>query len=544
MRKLSNLIIGLLEKRGITGEEDIEEFLSESPQRTYDPFLMLNMEKGVEMVLDAVSRGQRICIYGDYDADGITSTVMMMQMLSRLTDNLFYYIPSRFDEGYGLNMSAVDTVKEKGADMLITVDCGCVSVEEIAYAQRLGMTVLVTDHHTPGDIEVSCPVINPRQAGCEYPFKGLAGCGVVFKFCCALINRTGFDSSMKKRLLDLAAIGTVGDIMPMVDENRTIVKYGLKAIRNSGRKGLCALLSELSINQRTVTEEDIAYSLVPHLNAAGRIKDADTAVELLLSDDDATVKRYVKELVRRNVLRKEIQNDTYEKCLMIASDQIETRKCLVIKCDDAHEGITGIVAGKIKDRYSRPVIIVSPVAEGLRGTGRSVPGIDLFSVLKESEQLFTKFGGHKGACGFTMDEENFGSLFDEVEKTVTRREEEGPQDDPDRQEPDVEIDICDISQALVGDIRMLAPFGPENEIPVFAVRGRPENAVYMGSENEHMRFTLVSDDGSYIKCVLFSKAEKYGAVLSEKRQVCVTGTLKISSWRGNSFIQMVVKDIY
>lgn len=542
MRKLSRLVLQLLEKKGITGREEIEEFISPSPQKTYDPFLMLNMEEGVELVIEMAKAGRRICVYGDYDADGITSTVMMTQTLRELTDNLFYYIPSRFDEGYGLNMAAVDTVRQMGADLIVTVDCGSVSVGEIEYAKSLGMEVLVTDHHTVGDEVADCPVINPRQKNCMYPFSDLAGCGVVFKFCCALVNRAGLDSRIKKSLLDLVAIGTVGDIMPMTDENRTLVKYGLKAIRSSRRKGLCALLEGINVDKARVREDDIAYSLVPHLNAAGRISDAGIAADILLSDDDEEIARGVAELIRRNETRKRIQNDTYRKCLQIVSDQIDARNCLVIRCEDAHEGITGIVAGKIKDKYKKPVIILTPASDGLKGTGRSVPGIDMYALLKGSERLFSKFGGHRGACGFTMDEEFFDDFYNEVEENIAAADSTEEASET-AGEPDAVIDICEISTELIKDIELLAPFGQGNPEPLILVTGRVRDIYYMGNEREHVRFTLVSDDGAYVRCVHFANAQKYVKLLRAGSMISVTGNLRISEWRGNAFPQITVREI-
>lgn len=543
MRKLSRLVLKLLENKGITGIEEIEEFISPSPKMTYDPFLMLNMEEGVELVIETARAGRRICVYGDYDADGITSTVMMTQILRELTDNLFYYIPSRFDEGYGLNMAAVDTVRQMGADLIVTVDCGSVSVDEIKYAKSLGMEVLVTDHHTVGDEVADCLVINPRQANCMYPFSDLAGCGVVFKFCCALVNRAGLENRLKKDILDLVAIGTIADIMPMIDENRTLVKYGLKAVRCSRRKGLCALLEGINVEKTRIREDDIAYSLVPHLNAAGRISDAGIAADILLSEDDREIARGVAELISRNETRKRIQNDTYRKCIQIVSDQIDIRKCLVIRCEDAHEGITGIVAGKIKDKYKKPVIILSPASDGLKGTGRSVPGIDLYNLLSGSERMFSKFGGHKGACGFTMDEEFFDEFFDEVEENINAIADGAKDASETENQADAQIDICDISSELIKEIELLAPFGQGNPEPVFLVTGRVRDIYYMGNEREHVRFMLVSGDGAYVRCVLFGNAQNYAGCLRTDRLISVTGNLKISEWRGNAFPQITVREI-
>ena len=242
MNKLNPIEIELLRKRGITEKQDIMEFISPSPRRTYDPFLMLNMERAADIILESISSDKKIFIYGDYDADGITSVAILMQSLRKLTDNVFYYIPSRFIEGYGLNTEAIHNIKEKGADLIITVDCGSVSYNEIEYAKEQGIEVIVTDHHNIDERAADCLIVNPKQEACGYPFKELAGCGVAFKLVCALQRKLELDKSFIRDVLDLVAIGTIGDIVPLVDENRTLVKYGLKALRSTKRKGLLKLL--------------------------------------------------------------------------------------------------------------------------------------------------------------------------------------------------------------------------------------------------------------------------------------------------------------
>ena len=278
--KLEPKLLELLNKRGIRTEEDVEEFLSDRPQKTHDPFLLHNMEAGVDLILSVIREGGKICIYGDYDADGITSTVVMMEVLSHLTDKLTYYIPSRFEEGYGMNKAAVDRIAEMGVSLILTVDCGSVSVDEVNHAKELGMQVLVTDHHTVTDVIADCLVINPNQPDCNYPCPYLAGCGVAFKFCQALIRKAGLPKSILNRTLDVVGIGTIGDIVPLVDENRTLAKYGLRAINTSARKNLKKLIEAVGLHPGQVHAENVSFVIVPHLNAAGRMLHAKLAVEM------------------------------------------------------------------------------------------------------------------------------------------------------------------------------------------------------------------------------------------------------------------------
>ncbi len=283
--KLQPRILELLNKRGIRTEEEIKEFLSDKPQKTYDPFLLLNMEAGVDFILSSIEENERICIYGDYDADGITSTSVLMEVLSKLTKNLTYYIPSRFEEGYGLNCEALKKIKANGVDLVITVDCGSVSCAEVEYAKEIGLKILVTDHHTITDKQADCLVINPMQPGCPYPFKHLAGVGVAFKLAQALAAETGLPKSVVNRTLDLVGIGTIGDIVPLVDENRTLAKYGIRAINVSQRLGLVKLMEGVSLDKGAVSSENISYIIVPHLNASGRMENAGIAAGLMMGND-------------------------------------------------------------------------------------------------------------------------------------------------------------------------------------------------------------------------------------------------------------------
>ena len=412
--EINNIIKTLLSKRGIDSEEEIQEFLSPKPRKTYDPLLLPDMEAGADLILHEIRNGSRIMIYGDYDADGITATTLMMSVLGHLMkdrpEDLDYYIPSRFGEGYGLNPEAIRFIHDKGFDLIVTVDCGSVSKDEVRYAEELGMKVLVTDHHTITDTMAECLLINPKKPGSEYPFKELCGCGVAFKLAQTLQKKAGLPKSILSEVLDLVAIGTIGDIMPLVDENRTLVKYGLKVINQGMRPGLKKLIAGAGLTPGNVSSENVGFIIVPHLNASGRIDDASLAVKLLLSEgNDRELSDIVDDIIFKNKERKRIQTETYRSCMELA----ENEDFMIIRCDDAHEGIAGIVAGKIKDHFYRPTVICMPSQgeEGLlKGTGRSIEGINLYEMLKKHEELFIKFGGHSGACGFTMKEEDFEEL--------------------------------------------------------------------------------------------------------------------------------------
>ena len=446
MMKLQPRILELLNKRGIRTEEEIKEFLSDKPQKTYDPFLLLNMEAGVDFILSSIEENERICIYGDYDADGITSTSVLMEVLSKLTKNLTYYIPSRFEEGYGLNCEALKKIKANGVDLVITVDCGSVSCAEVEYAKEIGLKILVTDHHTITDKQADCLVINPMQPGCPYPFKHLAGVGVAFKLAQALAAETGLPKSVVNRTLDLVGIGTIGDIVPLVDENRTLAKYGIRAINVSQRLGLVKLMEGVSLDKGAVSSENISYIIVPHLNASGRMENAGIAAGLMMGNDQEKVSQGVNKLIACNTERKKIQSDTFEICKSLVEERYKDDYFLVLDLEDAHEGITGIVAGKIKETYNKPAVIVTPTGEDcLKGTGRSIEGVNIYDLLKENDSLFERFGGHAAACGFTMKRQNLSTLRENLNRSMERLLKENPALFNQRRKADMILSAADVN---------------------------------------------------------------------------------------------------
>ena len=551
--QISNTIIKLLHKRGIQEQEDIMEFLSPSPRRTYDPFLLKNMEEGVSLILEEAVKGSRICIYGDYDADGITSTTLMLSVLRHITDpgQVDYYIPSRFEEGYGLNMDAIQQIAERGVDLIVTVDCGSVSYDEVEYAKQLGMKVLVTDHHNVTDTIADCLVINPKQPGCPYPFKSLAGCGVAFKVAQAIQQRADLPKSVINEVLDLVAIGTVGDIMPLVDENRTIVKFGLRILNRCQRTGLARLIDAVSLTPGKITSENISYIIVPHLNASGRIEDASMAVELLRcaeEPEDAAASDALDEkvatLVNQNIQRKKLQQDTFRSCV---ENLQEVKDFILIRSEDAHEGIAGIVAGKLKETYYRPAVLVTPSGEEkkyLKGTGRSIAGVNLYELLKRNEHLFEKFGGHAGACGFLMPEEH----LPELEKSLLDSMEEIKKENPDifcrQYDIDLNVDVEELTADFARELELLAPFGNSNPKPLFQLSNVTLDDIrYMGDAEQHMRFFAWSHSGRRIQCVLFNDAQRYGLAVHARRPVELVGTLECQVWQGQERIQFLVDEI-
>ncbi|MFV0516884.1 MAG: single-stranded-DNA-specific exonuclease RecJ [Aminipila sp.] len=545
MNKINPIIIELLKKRGISGDAEILEFLSDKPQKTYDPFLLHDLEAGVDLILSAINNKKKICIYGDYDADGVTSVSILMQFFSNFDADITYYIPSRFDEGYGLNKGAIDYIKNIGTDLIITVDCGSVSCDEVEHAKEIGLEIIVTDHHSIADNAADCILINPKHPNCKYPFKYLAGCGVAFKLAQGIQRKSGISKRAVNELLDLVAIGTIGDIVPLVDENRTLVKYGMNVIKDGHRLGLSKLINGISLNSKLIKSDNVAFGIVPHLNAAGRMKAAKIGVDLMNCKEINQIDVIVEDLIHNNRNRKRVQEDTFAECDRIIQTLHKDDLFYIVNCEEAHEGIAGIVAGKLKDKYHRPTIILTPTGEGfLKGTGRSISKINLYNVLKEQEDLFERFGGHSGACGLLMQEEKLPIFRSAIADSMKMLLESDPSAFDDDKEADIVLEGKEITFDFIRDIEKLAPFGSCNERPYIALEEVVIAKVqYMGSEGKHAKFSACCRDGSVIQSVFFNRAEEFKDKLFSNSPLRLLGSPEISEWNGNKRIQFLVSDI-
>ena len=548
MRDTDKIIREILATRGITSETDVEEFLSPTPKLTHDPFLLADMQEGVDLILSEINRGTGVCIYGDYDADGVTSVCILSNVLKELTSDLTYYIPSRFTEGYGLNCAAIDKIHENGAGLLITVDCGSVSYDEVEYAKSLGMKVVVTDHHNLEKKLADCPLINPKRRVNQddsdsptiYPFSGLAGCGVAFKLAQAIQRTAGLPKDTINSVLDLVAIGTIGDIVSLTDENRTLVKYGMHIIGRGERKALTDLANAISLEK--ISSENIAFGIVPHINAAGRMASATEAAELFLADSEDEINEKVNSLVRYNRDRKSLQEEAYQTGLdMVSGDE----NFMILRMDNIHEGIGGIAAGKLKDKFTRPVIIVTPAEDGrLKGTGRSIPGVDLFGLLNRHSELFIRFGGHMAACGFLIEEANYPELCRCLNDDVAELIKENPDLFLREMKYDISLDPDEMNVDLARELLKLEPFGEGNPAPKFLVENVVlSNVQYMGDSGQHARFTI-GRGGVWANGVMFRTAGEMSDLLESGKPLSMTGSLNYQVWRGREKAQFIVEDIH
>ncbi len=536
----------ILKKRGIHTDEQITEFFSPVPKLTFDPFLMKNMDQVCDRILRAVDDGEKICIYGDYDADGVTSVALLMEFLGRLTSNLMYYIPSRREEGYGLNDRASDRIAAEGVSLIITVDCGCSARPEVEYIRKLGMDIIVTDHHAVDPARApDCLMIDAKQEGETYPYTQLCGCGVAFKIAQALRIRRNLPKKSLNHCLDLVGIATVADVVPLTGENRTLVKYGIDRIRKLERPGLKALLEQAKIPANTVSSYQIAFGIAPRINSAGRLSTADQGVRLLSSADPESAAGSAAVLEELNRQRRSLQDQIYHSAVAaIDSGEIET-DFILYHAGDANEGVTGIAAGKLRERYNRPVIIVSRSAqEGfLKGTGRSVDGLDLFQLLNRHVKIFEKFGGHAAACGFTLAEDRLDEFRDLVLGDMRQIIQENPSVLEEKLAVDAVLTADQVSMELAEQVARMEPFGKDNEKPLFRINDLYVVNVYsMGAEKQYRKFQFRASEGMAY-AVAFDTAMEglYSVQAGDTIGVCAE--IAINTWNGRSDVQLVIRKI-
>lgn len=549
MTRSAEIIKKILKNRNIVSDEDVEEFLSPRPQCTYDPFLFEDMKDAVELTLRCIDEGEKICIYGDYDADGVTSVSVLLTVLGELTDNLTYYIPSRFTEGYGVNMKAVDELFRQGVRLLITVDCGSTSDDEIKHACDLGMNVIVTDHHNASHKPQGALFINPKFDK-AYPYSNLAGCGVAYKFAQAVMRTADLPKKVITEILDIVAIGTVGDVVKLDGENRTLVKYGLNIVKRENRPGLKALAERISLDIQNINSGNIAFGIAPNLNAAGRISHAGMGVELLIADDDKKAREYADAIADCNYKRRSLQEKTFTECVGIVERDLYFDNFLIIEAEDVHEGVAGIVAGKIRDRYRKPVIIIMPTENGetgsciMKGTGRTAGSVDLYETLKICEDLFEKFGGHRSACGFSLKKENIPELRRRILAEIERQLSVDETLLTEELEIDMELSGADITVELCEELGKLEPYGCGNPQPVFVLRDvEIGNVFYMGTEKQHVKFKALAGDGYPVQCLLFNEGESFRKMFSESRRYTLAGNVQENTWQGVTTAQFTVIEI-
>ena len=518
---LEALILAL---RNLTDLEKIKMFFRLKEEDIHDPFLMKNMHKAVERIATAVENGEKILIYGDYDVDGTTSVSLMYRYLAEIYDEKYldFYIPDRYAEGYGISFQGIDFAKENGISLVIALDCGIKSIKEIDYASSFGIDFAICDHHLPGDeIPKAAAVLDPKQKDCLYPYKELSGCGVGFK-------------------LDLLAISIASDIVPITGENRTLAKLGLKKLHNTQKMGLKFLIPEE--RRKNFTISNIVFEIGPKINAAGRISHGKNAVKLMISNDENEAKKIVDKICELNSQRKEMDNQTTTEAVQQITDTEQDKKSAIIVYNpNWNKGIVGITASRITELYYKPTIVFTDSGEGeMVASARSVSDFDLYKALEKCSHLLEKFGGHQAAAGLTLKKENFDEFKTLFEKVVSEQIQEH------QKTPIIEID-CEIKLSQLNEKffdfhQKLAPFGPQNMRPVFALKNisNPKFVQLIGKDKSHLKFYLPSENGN-IECTGF-KLGSYHEDL-QKKNFDMVFSIEENHWKGQTSHILHIKDI-
>lgn len=537
---ISPLTAIILYNRGIREDGQIKDFLARDLSGMHDPFLMKDMDKAVERILLAKKNNEKITIYGDYDVDGITSIAILYKYLKNMGLEVGFYVPDRMVEGYGVNKDALDKIKADGTAVIITVDTGITAIEEADYAKSIGIDFIITDHH---ECKESIPdvyaAIDPKRKDCEYPFKSLAGVGVVFKLIQALDSSEPIENLMDE-YADLMCLGTVADISPLIDENRVIVTEGLKRFKTTKNIGLKALI-DVSTNGKAITTSTIGYTIALRINASGRLGCASTSVELFLTEDEEEAAKLADSLCHENTLRQQTEQKMFKEALEYIEQHpgIKDDDILVIPHENWHHGIVGIVSSKITEKYYKPSILFAVDGDSAKGSGRSIAGFNLFGALENCSGLLEKFGGHELAAGLTIKAENIEDFRKKINEYAKGRIEDMTL--VPTISLDAQIKVPYITIDTVHDINKLQPFGVNNPTPSFSVRNIKIHRISVMSEGKHLRMTLYKD-GKYLDTVGFGMGDYY-SMFREGDYIDVAFALDINDYKGFQNVQLILKDM-
>ena len=534
---MDKILAKILANRGISDDREMELFLKPTRGDFHDPFLMPDMEIAVNRILKAIHQDEKIIIYGDYDADGITSVTVLKKFLEERGIVVGTYIPNRISEGYGLNIGAVKNIYEQGYNLIITVDCGITGTEEIDYANSLGMEVIVTDHHEPADkLPKALAIVDTKRKDNKYPFTQLAGVGVVFKLIQAFSIKVGIEQKEYLKYLDIVCIGTISDIVPLVDENRVIAKLGLLLVAQTRNPGLKALLKITGFNN--INSTTISFGIAPRINACGRMGNEKLALELFLSNNYEAAEKLAIKLNEYNKKRQAIEKQIYDEAVEIIEQENQDNSGIVLGNDDWSHGIIGIVASKITEKYYKPSILVCYEGNMGKGSGRSIQGFDLHEALMECGDSLEKFGGHEMAVGITIKRENFSKFRDSLERYAKKKQ-------IDKLVPVIKIDcelmLKEINIDSIKSLQLLEPFGEANQEPLFFIKNLKINSIRALSEGKHLKVGL-REDKYIIDAIGFNMGEFSEKFMIDDK-VDIIGSLSINSFNGVENMQIILKDI-
>ena len=549
---ISSAAARMLVVRGIQTADEARAFVRPSLEMLHDPFLMKDMDKAVERLHQAITQGEKILIYGDYDVDGTTAVAVMYRFLqnlvsnlSPLTFNLDYYIPDRYTEGYGVSQQGIDYAAAQGCNLIITLDCGIKAVEKVAYAASKGIDVIVCDHHTPGEeLPNAVAVLNMKRSDCPYPYKDLSGCGVGFKLAQAYTSRYGLPFDNLIPLLQLLAMSIASDIVPITGENRILAHFGIQQLNKAPFTGLSAIMAVASIEEKRLTISDLVYKIGPRINACGRMKSGRAAVELLLTDNPDFARQQAEEVNHHNEDRRDCDTETTKEALaqLQGDPMFANRRSTVVYAPHWHKGVVGIVASRLTENYYRPTIVLTASEDGIiSGSARSVGGFDIYAAIDSCSDLLTNFGGHKFAAGLSLHINDLPEFQERFEAYIAAHIRE------DQLQPtlqiEAELQLGDITKSFYNVLRHLEPFGPGNPRPLFVSRclinHRDTRAV--GKEREHLRLD-VTDRVNAITGIAFGRADM-AEYIQNGNAVDICYELNENTFNHYTTIQMMVQDI-
>ena len=543
---ISPVLSQLLVQRGITTFDEARDFFRPDLSQLHDPFLMADMRKAVERLSEALRLNQKILIYGDYDVDGTTSVSLVYKFLNRYYNNLDFYIPDRYSEGYGISYQGIDFAADNDFKLIVALDCGIKAVEKVKYASDKGVDFIICDHHTPdAELPSAVAVLDPKRSDCHYPYKELSGCGVGFKLMQAFAMENNIDFSELTPLLDLVALSIASDIVPITGENRILAFFGLKQINANPGIGLKSILEVCGIADRELSISDIVFKIGPRINASGRMKSATEAVQLLITNDPGFAKEKSGTINEYNNDRKDLdKNITDEAIALIGADsRYAERKSIVVYKPDWHKGVIGIVASRLSEEFYKPTIVLTQSNGLASGSARSVPGFDIYKAIDSCRDLLENFGGHMYAAGLSLKEEHieeFTRRFEAFVCTNILEELTYPQIDV-----DAELRFSDVTPKFYRVLKQFGPFGPGNMKPVFVTRKVIDYGTsrLVGKEQEHLKLELVDSSSENVMNGIAFRMHAFNTHLKALNPLDICYTIEENTFNGNTNIQLMIKDI-
>ena len=542
---MSPILADLLIRRGIKTESAAKRFFRPMLSELIDPFLMNDMDIAVDRLNDAMGRKERIMVYGDYDVDGCTAVALVYKVLQQFYSNIEYYIPDRYDEGYGVSRKSIDEAKEKGVKLIIVLDCGIKAIDEIAYAKQLGIDFIICDHHVPDEVmPPAVAILNPKRKDSTYPFHHLSGCGVGFKFMQAFAKNNGIPFSRLMPVLDFCAVSIASDIVPVVGENRTLAFHGLKQLNQNPSGGMKAIIKICGLTGREITMSDIVFKIGPRINASGRMQNGKEAVDLLVERDFRTALLEASQINGYNEQRKDIDKQMTEEANLIVSklEDQQHLSSIVLSGENWKKGVIGIVASRLTEIYFRPTVVLTVVDGMATGSARSVAGFDIYDAIKSCRDLLENFGGHTYAAGLSMKEENipaFRRRFQEyVNKHILPEQTQAILD------IEEEIDFKDVTKKLLADIKKFAPHGPSNPKPLFCTHNVYDygTSKVVGKLQEHIKLELVDSKSSNVMIGIAFGQSSSALYIKSKRSFDIVYTIEENAYKHGE-VQLQIEDI-